>query len=94
MPVFEYRCGKCHAIQEHFQWHRDESSPRCCGSATKKIPSIAVAHFYGHGCYEVDYGKAWRNKDGKAFRQHHEGKIPRKLNDKSPEAIEERKEWG
>lgn len=93
MPIYEYCCKKCKKQEEHFQWHFNDPSPECHGRMTK-VPSVAVAHFYGAGCYEVDYGKMWRNKDGKAFRQHHEGEIPRKVNDPSPEAVEQRKEWG
>jgi len=94
MPVYEHHCNTCGKTHEDFQWHFSDAPPRCCGHRTQRVASVAVAHFYGHGCYEVDYGKHFRNKDGKAFRQHHEGKIPRKLTDKSPEAVEERKEWG
>ena len=93
MPVYEYRCEKCDTKTEHFQWHMDSPAPECCGKLSKKVPSVAWAQFFGGGAYATEYGTQWRNKDGKAFRRHHEGKIPRRLNDNSPEAIEERKEF-
>ncbi len=95
MPVYEYYCDTCEAKQEHFQWHMDDPAPICCGKATDKVPSVATAVFYGAGPYATgEHGTQFRNVHGKGFRQHHEGKIPRRLGDKSPEAQELIKEFG
>ena len=93
MPIYEYLCNECQHIQERFQWLLTiEDAPLCCDKHTHKIPSVATAHFYGPGAYETEYGTQWRNKWGRGFKKHHEGKEPRKLTEKFKQT-EEYKEW-
>ena len=63
MPIYEYECEKCGAIEEVFQNFSDsplETCPECSGKLHKLI-SQSSFHLKGTGWYVTDYA----DKSGK-----------------------------
>ncbi|MDD8020276.1 MAG: zinc ribbon domain-containing protein [Acidobacteriota bacterium] len=57
MPIYEYRCQKCHRIFEAMQKLNDkplDKCPHCHGQLVRLISSPAI-QFKGSGWYITDY---------------------------------------
>ncbi|MFZ5864054.1 MAG: FmdB family zinc ribbon protein [Nitrospirota bacterium] len=57
MPIYEYKCEKCHHREELIQKHSDApltECPKCHGPMTKLIAAPAL-QFKGSGFYITDY---------------------------------------
>ena len=59
MPIYEFRCKKCHNQIEVFQKLSDKPPTRCqnCGGRLEKQFSRTAAHFKGEGWYVTDYAR-------------------------------------
>jgi putative FmdB family regulatory protein len=65
MPLYEYRCGKCHAIMEVIQSFTDPAPKKCaaCGAAKpRKVISRSGFVLKGSGWYQSDYKPAPSSK--------------------------------
>ena len=80
MPLYEYRCTKCHELCEVLQKVKDkplEKCPKCGAPVVKRISSPAI-QFKGNGWYITDYAKKSSTPAGHAS----EGKSESKSEDK------------
>ena len=59
MPLYEYKCSKCHAKFEVIQKFTDPPLKKCikCGGAVKKTITAPAIQFKGSGWYITDYAK-------------------------------------
>lgn len=67
MPIYEYRCRKCHASTEKIQGVNDPPLRKCpsCGGKLEKIMSPGAFVLKGTGWYATDYaGKGSGNGKG------------------------------
>jgi putative FmdB family regulatory protein len=81
MPLYEYRCQKCHATFEVLQRGKDKPPEKCrkCGGALVKLPSSPAIQFKGSGWYVTDYA-------------HKSSPVPEEKPAAKPEAGKGRKE--
>ena len=59
MPIYEFRCKKCHSQIEVFQKISDKPPTRCkkCGGRLEKQVSRSAVQFKGEGWYVTDYAR-------------------------------------
>ena len=59
MPIYEYRCKRCHKVFEVLQKISEESLTTCidCGAKVEKLVSSSSFQFKGNGWYVTDYKK-------------------------------------
>jgi putative FmdB family regulatory protein len=59
MPIYEYRCTKCHATFELLQKAKDKPAEKCqkCGGRLAKLVSSPAIQFKGNGWYITDYAR-------------------------------------
>ena len=59
MPIYEFRCKKCHTQIEVFQKMSDKHPTRCkkCGGRLEKLISAPAIQFKGEGWYVSDYAR-------------------------------------
>jgi len=59
MPIYEFRCNKCHDQIEVFQKISDKPPTRCkkCGGRLEKQASRTSVQFKGEGWYVTDYAR-------------------------------------
>jgi len=59
MPIYEFRCKKCHDHIEVFQKLSDKPPTRCrkCGGRLEKQFSRTSVQFKGEGWYVTDYAR-------------------------------------
>jgi putative FmdB family regulatory protein len=59
MPIYEYKCKKCHATVEVLQKTKDKPPEKCqkCGGPLVKLISSPAIQFKGNGWYITDYAK-------------------------------------
>ncbi len=59
MPIYEFRCKKCHDQIEVFQKLSDKPPTRCrkCGGRLEKQFSRTSVQFKGQGWYVTDYAR-------------------------------------
>jgi putative FmdB family regulatory protein len=59
MPIYEFRCKKCHDQIEVFQKMSDKPPTRCqkCGGRMEKQFSRTSVQFKGEGWYVTDYAR-------------------------------------
>jgi putative FmdB family regulatory protein len=59
MPIYEFRCNKCHDQIEVFQKLSDKPPTRCkkCGGRLEKQFSRSSVQFKGAGWYVTDYAR-------------------------------------
>jgi putative FmdB family regulatory protein len=64
MPLYEYKCSKCHAVFEVIQKVADPPLKKCikCGGAVTKTISAPAIQFKGSGWYITDYTKKTRDE--------------------------------
>ncbi len=59
MPIYEYRCQKCHKVFEEWHKHADEDTshpcPECQGTAERIISNTSFM-LKGGGWYATEYG--------------------------------------
>jgi putative FmdB family regulatory protein len=58
MPLYEYRCEKCHRTFEVIQSFSDAELTECseCGGHLERLLSAPAIRFKGTGWYVTDYG--------------------------------------
>jgi putative FmdB family regulatory protein len=58
MPLYEYRCEKCHRTFEVIQRFSDPELTECseCGGHLERLLSAPAIRFKGTGWYVTDYG--------------------------------------
>ena len=71
MPIYEYRCHKCHTIIEVMQKFSDKPLTRCpsCAGKISRIISNCSFQLKGTGWYVTDYKKkdsGWKDKSSEA----------------------------
>ena len=68
MPIYEYECQKCHALQEVFQKVNDKPLKKCskCGGRLEKLVSAPAIQFKGSGWYVTDYAGGQKKAAEKA----------------------------
>jgi putative FmdB family regulatory protein len=81
MPLYEYKCTKCHATTEVLQRVKDAPLRKCpkCGGRLVKLISSPAIQFKGNGWYITDYAK----KSSPAERQKPK---PKSESGKGPES--------
>jgi len=59
VPLYEYRCKKCHHVFEKIQKFSDPPAGECpkCGGRVEQLLSAPAIHFKGGGWYVTDYAK-------------------------------------
>ena len=59
MPLYEYRCKKCHHTFERIQKFSDPHVKKCpdCGGPVEQVISAPAVQFKGSGWYVTDYAK-------------------------------------
>jgi putative FmdB family regulatory protein len=59
MPLYEYKCKKCHHRFERIQKFSDPHVKKCpeCGGAVEQLLSAPAVQFKGSGWYVTDYAK-------------------------------------
>ena len=59
MPLYEYKCAKCHTTFEVIQKVADPPLKKCikCGGSVTKAISAPAIQFKGSGWYITDYAK-------------------------------------
>jgi putative FmdB family regulatory protein len=59
MPIYEYRCRKCHATFEVLQKAKDKPLAKCreCDGPLEKLVSSPAIQFKGKGWYITDYAR-------------------------------------
>lgn len=59
MPLYEYKCKKCHHLFERIQKFSDRHMKKCpeCGGAVEQTISAPAVQFKGSGWYVTDYPK-------------------------------------
>ena len=57
MPIYEYKCSKCHQVTEALQKFSDLPLTDCphCNGTLKKLMSLNSFHLKGSGWYVTDY---------------------------------------
>ena len=66
MPIYEYQCEKCGAVEEALQKFSDKPLSKCthCSGKLHKLVSQSAFHLKGSGWYVTDYaGKSQNKKD-------------------------------
>lgn len=82
MPVYEYECSECGAIEEAFQKMSDPPLKECkkCKGKLKKLVSHSSFHLKGSGWYVTDYGGS-KNTNSSAKQS---GKAGTKISNPAP----------
>ena len=59
MPLYEYKCSKCHSVFEVIQKVNEPPLEKClkCGASVQKIISAPAIQFKGSGWYITDYAR-------------------------------------
>src|SRR5215475_1467392 len=59
MPIYEYKCKKCHHRFERIQKFSDPHVKKCpdCGGPVEQVLSAPAVQFKGSGWYVTDYAK-------------------------------------
>lgn len=60
MPLYEYKCEKCHERTEILQRVSEPPYTHCpkCGGSMKKLMSAPAIQFKGSGFYKTDYASS------------------------------------
>jgi putative FmdB family regulatory protein len=59
MPIYEYECTECGAVEEALQKFSDKPLTTCnsCAGQLRKLISNSAFHLKGSGWYVTDYAK-------------------------------------
>jgi putative FmdB family regulatory protein len=65
MPIYEYECTKCGAVQEVLQRFSDKPLTKCpnCSGKLQKLVSQSTFHLKGSGWYATDYASKSAKQD-------------------------------
>jgi len=65
MPIYEYECPKCGAIEEVLQKFSDNPLKKCrhCSGKLTKLVSQSTFHLKGTGWYVTDYANKSKASD-------------------------------
>jgi len=65
MPIYEYECPKCGAIEEVLQKFSDKPLTKCrhCSGKLTKLVSQSTFHLKGTGWYVTDYANKSKASD-------------------------------
>jgi len=65
MPIYEYECTECHAIEEVLQKFSDKPLKNCqhCSGKLQKLISQNSFHLKGTGWYVTDYSNKSRTSN-------------------------------
>lgn len=76
MPIYEYRCTKCHDEFDAIQGFSDKPLRKCkkCGGKLEKLISECTFQLKGSGWYVTDYGKKDHSNQKKAYDKKHDNK--------------------
>ena len=76
MPIYEYRCRKCHEVTERIQGVQDPPIRKCpaCGGRLEKMMSSGAFVLKGTGFYATDYAHKGINNGKGAGRGKADGK--------------------
>ncbi len=71
MPIYEYKCKKCHRTYELFQGINDPEAGSCiyCQGTARKLISLSSFHLKGTGWYVTDYGGKKCNSSGEGKKE-------------------------
>jgi putative FmdB family regulatory protein len=80
MPLYEYKCKKCHHRFEKIQKFSDPHVKKCpeCGGPVEQLLSPPAVQFKGSGWYVTDYAK----KSAAATSSHKDGETAHKREEK------------
>jgi len=78
MPIYEYECAQCGAVEEVIQKFSDKPLSTCkrCSGKLTKLMSQSTFHLKGSGWYVTDYA----NKSEKSSSSKEQKKEPKKDN--------------
>jgi putative FmdB family regulatory protein len=76
MPIYEYQCAKCGAVEEALQRFSDKPLSKCkhCSGKLQRLISHSAFHLKGSGWYVTDY--AGKSKSSSAKPDSTESKSP------------------
>ena len=59
MPLYEYKCKKCHHLFDRIQKYSDPHVKKCpdCGGPVEQLLSAPAVQFKGSGWYVTDYAR-------------------------------------
>jgi putative FmdB family regulatory protein len=68
VPLYEYRCRKCGALNEKIQKFSDAPLTKCdkCGGRLVRLISAPAIQFKGSGWYVTDYARKGSGESSKA----------------------------
>jgi putative FmdB family regulatory protein len=68
MPIYEYECSACGAVEEAFQKFSDKPLTKCkhCSGKLHKLISHSAFHLKGSGWYVTDYANSSKNSASKS----------------------------
>jgi putative FmdB family regulatory protein len=77
MPIYEYKCTQCGAIEEAIQKFSDRPLTTCskCSGKLQKLISQSTFHLKGSGWYVTDYAN--KPKDTSGSKDASESKEPK-----------------
>jgi len=76
MPLYEYKCSKCHKKIEVLQKVGETAAKKCpyCGGPLKKLLSTPAIQFKGSGWYVTDYAHNRRKFNSSPQSNNHSNK--------------------
>lgn len=91
MPIYEYRCEKCHRQFEILQKINEKNLDKCpeCGGQLTKLISSPAIQFKGSGWYITDYAHKNSPSGGNGHNGHKNGKEATASSSKKLEKKEE-----
>ena len=68
MPLYEYRCKKCHHTFEKIRLFSDPPIKKCpeCGGTVEQLLSAPAVQFKGSGWYVTDYARSGSSDKSKS----------------------------
>ena len=78
VPIYEYRCRKCHEVTERIQGVKDPPLRKCpsCGGKLEKMMSPGAFVLKGTGWYATDYANEGNSSGKGDGRGKDEAKAP------------------
>ncbi len=81
MPLYEYKCVKCHKVTEKIEKVDGPHLKKCphCGGKVEKMVSRSAIQFKGAGWYVTDYAvkKTAGDSSGSADKRRGQGRVER-----------------
>jgi putative FmdB family regulatory protein len=88
MPLYDYRCDKCHETFEVLQKFSDEplTVHEGCGGHVQRLLSPPALQFKGSGWYVTDYAKGGKSPSTASTNGNSESKSESKKSEAKPES--------